>query len=157
MLAQLLADNPGVFSPELRKRIPTSIDMLQPSSNLLQTIRCVPIAPGVPVHSIVGVGGLFSLHGPSDGVVTAASAKHTREASRMEVDATHAWVHRQPETTAEVSRILQLHLQQAHAFMAPPPAEPLMIAPEARIGRFARPARVPVAPSRRNGGPAPLH
>ncbi len=36
---KLIQCNPGVFTPEITRRIPTSIDMLEPESNLLKAIE----------------------------------------------------------------------------------------------------------------------
>ena len=76
MHRQLIADNPGVFNPLIERRFPTSIDLLTPRSPLLEVMRQMRLAGGVKLHNIVGVSQPLSLDGPSDGVVSAASADH---------------------------------------------------------------------------------
>ena len=42
---RVVADNPGVFAPWIARRIPTSVDMLEPNNPLLNTLETLPIAP----------------------------------------------------------------------------------------------------------------
>lgn len=107
--AELIANNPGVFSKELRGRFPTSVDMLSPRSPLLQSIDGLRVSPCVRVHSVLGTGGC-SLHRPSDGVVTVASAVSPEAASQVAIDSRHTRIHRELKTTEELVRILQQHL-----------------------------------------------
>lgn len=72
---QLMRDNPGVFSDELTRRMPTSVDLLEPSSPLLQATARLPYRPGVGVHSIIGQGRFTIGSGSSDGVVPVSSAR----------------------------------------------------------------------------------
>ena len=53
----LIENNPGVFSQEVQSRIPTSIDMLEPKSCILQAVERLPISPDVTLHSIIGDNG----------------------------------------------------------------------------------------------------
>jgi pimeloyl-ACP methyl ester carboxylesterase len=103
---QLIRDNPQTFNPLIERRFPTSIDMLTPRSPLLDAMRHMRLRPGVKLHNIIGVSHPLSLEGPSDGVVSAASATHPHCHSTLAVGAPHAKVHRTFETTAEVLRIL---------------------------------------------------
>jgi hypothetical protein len=64
----------------------------------------------VILHNIIGERGKVSLHGPSDGVVPLSSAEHPHCASELIITAAHAEVHRTPEATREVVRILAEHL-----------------------------------------------
>jgi pimeloyl-ACP methyl ester carboxylesterase len=107
---QLIADNPGVFSSEAQRRIPTSFDLLRPNSNLLQAIRRLPIPCSVHTHSIIGTGKRLLLEGPADGVVPVYSARYPGVDSELYVPATHTTIQRRPETIAEVARILCEHL-----------------------------------------------
>jgi pimeloyl-ACP methyl ester carboxylesterase len=109
MHAQLMRDNPGVFSAELQRRIPTSIDLLDPESQLLGAVLRLPIAGDVRVHSIIGTGRSMPLEGPADGVVAVSSATHPGAESELMVDATHSELHRHAATTREIVRILELH------------------------------------------------
>ena len=104
--AQLLRDNPNTFNPRLERRFPTSIDMLAPDSPLLDAMRQMRFRPGVKLHNILGVSHPVSLDGPSDGVVSAKSATHAHCLSTLAIGAPHAKVHRTPEATAEILRIL---------------------------------------------------
>jgi hypothetical protein len=109
MHAQLMRDNPGVFSAEVQRRIPTSIDLLDPDSPLLGAVLELPVARGVHLHSIIGTGRRMVLEGPADGVVAVGSARHPRVESELMVDATHSELHRHAATTREIVRILEQH------------------------------------------------
>jgi pimeloyl-ACP methyl ester carboxylesterase len=108
----LMEQNPGVFADAVRKRFPTSIDMLQQDSILLDAMREMRIGNGVHLHTIVGVASRPSLHGPSDGVVLVSSARHPGSESESVTRTPHAKVHHAPETTREVARILGEHLSR---------------------------------------------
>jgi len=109
MHEQLIHDNPYTFSPVFERRFPTSIDMLVPSSPLLDAMRQMRINPGVKLHNIIGVSHPLSLDGPSDGVVSVHSASHPGCESVLAVNAPHAKVHRSVKTSSEVLRILTCH------------------------------------------------
>jgi hypothetical protein len=108
---EMRQDNPGAMNGWLRRRPPTSIDLLQPDHPILIAINELPRAPGVAYHSIIGVGGHRRLlvEEPTDGVVAFHSAALASVDSEILVDARHANIHHRPETTAEVRRILLLH------------------------------------------------
>ena len=72
--AWLIKQNPGVFSPEISRHIPTSVDLMEPSSRLLQAIQTLCPGENVQLHNIIGVGCLSPLEGCGDGVV--AHQKH---------------------------------------------------------------------------------
>lgn len=107
---QLMADNPGAFTSEALQGIPTSIEMLDPDSEILQAIAALPRNPCVRFHSIVGYGCFNLLDGPGDGVVPLESTDEPGVVSEHEVRAFHTRVHRQLETVDEVDRILREHL-----------------------------------------------
>jgi pimeloyl-ACP methyl ester carboxylesterase len=115
---QLIHDNPGVFNPEFESRLPTSIDMLSPRSPLLEAMHNVPIRAGVRLHNILGVSHPVSLDGPSDGVVSVHSASHPACQSVRAIGEKHSNVHRAPETSAEILRILKVGLP-AQSFSQP--------------------------------------
>lgn len=106
MHEQLIRDNPDTFNPLVERRMPTSIDMLTRESPLLDAMRIIRVRPGVQLHNIIGDSHWISLDGPSDGVVSVASATHPSQ-STLHVDASHTQVHRAMETTAEILRILE--------------------------------------------------
>ena len=106
---QLIADNPEVFSDWLERRFPTSIDLLNRRNDLLQAIYRLPIQPPVHAHSVIGTGKPMCVAGPADGIVPVTSARLPDAESEFYVEATHTWIHRHPETVAEVVRILRQH------------------------------------------------
>jgi pimeloyl-ACP methyl ester carboxylesterase len=106
---RLIKDNPGVFSEEFSRRIPTSIDMLEPKSDLLQAIHRLPINSRVRVHSIVGEGRWMPGNGDSDGVVPVSSAKHEQSLSVTMVAQKHAKLTEDPAVIQQVLRILREH------------------------------------------------
>ena len=59
----LIKQNPGVFSPEFEDRIPTSIDMMEKSSCLLQAIERLCPGDYVQFHNIIGTKCLSPLEG----------------------------------------------------------------------------------------------
>ncbi len=105
---RLVAENPAVFSSEFRKRIPTSIDLLEPDSPSLQGIKRLPIASCVALHSVIGYNK-NPLCKPTDGVVSVESARHPGVESELFVSAGHTKVQSHPATIEEVLRILRLH------------------------------------------------
>jgi hypothetical protein len=56
----------------------------------------------------VGVSVPLTLDGPSDGVVSVRSASHPGCQSMLPVSTMHSRVHRDPRTSAEVLRILNV-------------------------------------------------
>ncbi len=108
-LRAMIRENPGVFSPEVRRRIPTSIDLLEPSSQLLQATTKLPFSPDVQLHSIIGTGHPMLCGGPADGVVPVSSARLPGVTSEKFVHARHEYLHRHPETVQEMIRILRIH------------------------------------------------
>lgn len=112
---QVLAANPGVFSAELSQRIPNSIDLLEPSSDLLQAIERLPIDPQVPRHSIVGRGCWTFMGGDSDGVVPLESALIEDATSQTAVETRHTRMTGDPRVIAELMRILREHAAMVDA------------------------------------------
>lgn len=108
VFAEVVRDNPGLVRRPLR-RLPSSVDLLEADHPLLLSMLEMPRAPGVSTHSIIGVGhGVFQ---EGDGVVPISSARLPGVASELVVPATHKDIHHQPQTLAEVRRILGEHLQ----------------------------------------------
>jgi pimeloyl-ACP methyl ester carboxylesterase len=71
---EIIEANPNTFSDEFSRRFPTSIDLLNPSSQLLQAISCMEMDPHIASHSIIGSWRPMIGNGPSDGVVPVNSA-----------------------------------------------------------------------------------
>lgn len=109
MHRSLVAANPGTFEAEFQRRIPTSVDLLEPDSPLLAAMAQLPFASDVRIHSIVGMRQRL-LESPSDGVVPVASARHPNATSEYFINTSHGQLARHAEAVAEVSRILAEHL-----------------------------------------------
>ena len=104
--------NPGAFDEEFARKLPTTIDLLEPDSPLLRALERLRPACWVAVHSIVG-DGHHSLTGGRDDCVVAVESAHTTGAmSEIAVPATHTKVHHHPQTVAELRRILTEHLRE---------------------------------------------
>jgi pimeloyl-ACP methyl ester carboxylesterase len=106
---KLVRDNPDTFSSEFNRRVPTSIDMLDPNSDLLSAINNLPIRPGVQIHSIIGHGRWMPGNGDSDGVVPVTSAYLHGADSEALVIEKHAKLTVNPTVIAEVLAILRVH------------------------------------------------
>ena len=109
----LIRCNPGVFSDEVGRRIPTSIDLLEPKSRLLQAIAGLPVNCRVRMHSVIGNHCRTLFRGRSDGVVPVASARESRAISERFVDTTHSKTKSHPDSIHEVLSILQRHLEES--------------------------------------------
>lgn len=112
---QLIACNPGVFSEEMTRRIPTSIDLLEPNSCLLQALSRLPIDNRIQVHSIAGDYRCSLRNGPTDTVVPLSSALAIEAQSQFVTRTKHEGANKKPLVIAEVRRILELHLRATHA------------------------------------------
>jgi pimeloyl-ACP methyl ester carboxylesterase len=109
---ELIENNPGVFSDEFTNRIPSSIDILEPNSELLKTINRLPIPERVRIHSIIGDSGRTIGYGPSDGIVTVSSAHFPKADSQQFVAERHGKIHKNMETIGQVLAILKGHLNE---------------------------------------------
>jgi hypothetical protein len=105
---ELIDNNPAVFRDDFDTKPPTSISLLEPDSPFLLGLANMPINPAVRIHSIIGTGGGYPLGVEGDGVVSVASAEHCSD-STLYVPTVHERLHRDPESIAEVMRILRLH------------------------------------------------
>ena len=117
---ELIQNNPGVFTREIRRRIPTSIDLLEPDSGLLNAVRCLPASDHVQMHSVIGNRSGSCLFGHSDGVVSIESAKEPRAISERYVNASHSKSKDHPDTIAEVRAILNQHWVDRYAHSVKP-------------------------------------
>ncbi|HVX12679.1 MAG TPA: alpha/beta fold hydrolase [Pirellulales bacterium] len=107
--AELVAANPNAFKEKFVRRMPTSVDLLEPQDESLAAIRSLRVSSSVKLHSIIGTGRTLLLDGPGDGVVTVTSARHPGVESECFVDATHTTILHHPDTQSEVRRILLEH------------------------------------------------
>lgn len=99
------------------KRIPNSIDILDPNNRFLTTINSIPPTPGIPYHSIIGDRGKGGNrdHTPpvsTDGLVPYWSSHIDGAASELVVPSGH-WTNQDPQAIQEVGRILRGHLKSA--------------------------------------------
>jgi len=92
-------------------RFPVSVDTLAPNNDFVLAINKVPVAPGIPPHTIVGDRGRGDSPASSDGVVPYWSSHMPGALSEKVVPSNHS-AHRHPETVDEVKRILFLHAKQ---------------------------------------------
>jgi len=108
---QLIDQNPDLFKPNVKRRRPTTITLLDPDSPLLAGLGQMPVSCATRLHSIIGAGGINPLSEPGDGVVAASSARHYGD-SELFVSAQHEKLHRHPASINEVARVLRLHADQ---------------------------------------------
>ncbi len=110
----LITENPGVFKRNFQERIPTSIDLMEPNSCLLKTIRVLTAGQNVQLHNIVGVGLISPLSGKGDGVVALRSAQHHYVSTEKRIHTTHGGLHERDEAMKEIECILRRHIMEAN-------------------------------------------
>ncbi len=109
----LVKQNPDAFTSEFKHRIPTSIDMMDRKSRLLQAVQGLCPGEQVQFHNIIGTGCFSPLEGCGDGVVSVASAKHPCVSTEKQVHATHRGLHESDESIREILCILRRHVLEA--------------------------------------------
>ncbi|MFN0129557.1 MAG: alpha/beta fold hydrolase [Verrucomicrobiales bacterium] len=97
------------------KRMPNSVDTLSPDNRFVKAINTLPIAPGIPYHSIVGdrgKGGNRDQTKPvsSDGIVPYWSSHLDGAESELVVPSNHS-AHQNAMAIEEVRRILKEHVR----------------------------------------------
>jgi len=92
------------------RRAPNSIDTLSPRSRFVRMINRIPIAHGIPYHTIIGDRGKGDSPHSSDGVVPYWSSHVKGAQSECIVPCDHA-AQRNPAALAEVLRILKLNAE----------------------------------------------
>jgi pimeloyl-ACP methyl ester carboxylesterase len=90
------------------KRLPNSVDTLAPNNRFVVAINKIPIARGIPYHTIVGDRGRGDTPNSSDSVVAYWSSHLEGAASERIVPSNHSSP-LNPEAIAEVHRILKLN------------------------------------------------
>jgi hypothetical protein len=110
---EVISLNPQEMNPFLaqnaRGRNLNSVRALSPHNPVLLALADLPVAPGIPFHTITGDRGRGDGAKASDGVVTYASSHLTGAASECVVPAGH-FLTNEPACTDEVIRILRLQL-----------------------------------------------
>ncbi len=96
------------------KRMPNSLDILDPNNRFLTTINAIPPVKGIPYHSVIGdrgKGGNPNHTKPvsTDGIVPYWSSHIDGAESELIVPSGH-WTNQNPQAIAEIGRILRLHL-----------------------------------------------
>jgi pimeloyl-ACP methyl ester carboxylesterase len=94
------------------KRMPNSVDTLEPNDRFVQAVNKLPIAPGIPYHSIMGDRGRGNTPNSSDGIVPYWSSHLDGAQSELIVNSGHQAQYN-PQAIQEVERILKLNLVRA--------------------------------------------
>ncbi len=105
----LLVADPGART---LKRMPNSVDTLQPNDRFVQAVDKLPITPGIPYHSLMGDRGRGDTPNSSDGIVPYWSSHLEGAKSELIVDSGHN-AQSNPEAIREVERILKVNLARS--------------------------------------------
>ncbi|HWY41479.1 MAG TPA: alpha/beta fold hydrolase [Chthoniobacterales bacterium] len=91
------------------KRMPNSVDTLEPNDRFVRAVDKLPISRGIPYHSIIGDRGRGDTPNSSDGVVPYWSSHLDGAQSELIVNSDHG-AQFNPEAIREVERILKENL-----------------------------------------------
>jgi hypothetical protein len=94
-------------------RVPNSVDTLSPNDRFVVAVNKLPLASGIPYHSIMGDRGRGDTPRSSDGVVPYWSSHLDGAQSELIVPSAHP-AQRNPEAIQEVERILKLNLGRSN-------------------------------------------
>jgi pimeloyl-ACP methyl ester carboxylesterase len=108
LLSGLVRDNPDAFPRRFRK-LPTSIEALEPDSPYLRALLTMTPGPGVEYHSIIGSLRPEGIENTTDGVVPYRSSHFDGAKSEVVVQSDHG-VQKNPYAIIEVHRILLEHV-----------------------------------------------
>jgi pimeloyl-ACP methyl ester carboxylesterase len=100
-----------VADPDARtlKRMPNSVDTLEPNDRFVQAVDKLPMTRGIPYHSIMGDRGRGDTPNSSDGVVPYWSSHLDGAQSELIVNSAHDAQYNQ-QAIREVERILKENL-----------------------------------------------
>jgi pimeloyl-ACP methyl ester carboxylesterase len=114
-VGEVLTSNAGAlkFDPD-KNASGSSVNGMTPGSPSITALASLPISPGVAAHSIISVNGDGPVESGDDGVVEYSSAHLQDVVSELVVRSGHS-NQSNPQTIAEVHRILLLHLKEACA------------------------------------------
>jgi len=90
------------------KRMPNSVDTLEPNDRFVLAVNKLPLAPRIPYHSIIGDRGRGDTPNSSDGVVPYSSSHLDGAQSELIVPSDHLAL-RNAEAIKEVQRILKTY------------------------------------------------
>ncbi|CAN5827013.1 hypothetical protein BH11VER1_BH11VER1_24560 [soil metagenome] len=98
------------------KRVPNSLDALDPKNRFVVTIDTIPPVKSIPFHSLIadrGKGGNLDHTKPVsfDGLVPYWSSHLDGAVSELVIPSGH-WSHQHPQGIAEINRILRYHLEK---------------------------------------------
>jgi len=94
------------------KRMPNSVDTLQPNDRFVRAVDKLPITPGIPYHSIMGDRGRGNTPNSSDGIVPYWSSHLEGAQSELVVHSDHGAQYN-PDAIREVERILRVNLARS--------------------------------------------
>jgi pimeloyl-ACP methyl ester carboxylesterase len=94
------------------KRLPNSVDTLEPNDRFVEAVNKLPITPGIPYHSIIGDRGRGDTPNSSDGIVPYWSSHLAGAQSELIVPSDHGAQYN-PQAIAEVKRILRINVAGA--------------------------------------------
>lgn len=121
-MREVLTLNEGALILRHFDQLPTSLDNMNPSSEFIQALAALPIAPGIAANSIIAVDDDGPLEDASDGVVRYESAHIEGVESEKVVRSDHS-AQGSPATIEEVRRILMVHLEES-GDLTPPARTP---------------------------------
>ncbi len=98
----------------MEKRVPTSLDNMNPEHPVLRVLAQTPIDPRIHVHSIIAIGDAEEPEGADDGVVAYESAHLEGVESEMLIPSKHS-CQSHPRTLIELRRILHEHVRAVDA------------------------------------------
>jgi hypothetical protein len=108
----VVTNNPDAFRFDPTRTRFGSLYGMTPGSPLITGLAEIPVAPGIPAHSIIPVQGDGPVEDGSDGVVRYQSAHIDGVESELIVRSGHS-VQANPQAVLEVRRILLLHAEEA--------------------------------------------
>ena len=108
LLNRLVRENPDAFPRRFRK-VPTSIETLDPESPYLKALLAMKPNPSVTFHSIIGSERPEGKENTTDGVVPYRSSHVDGVKSEVIVQSNHG-VQKNPYAIMEVHRILLEHI-----------------------------------------------
>src|SRR6266404_5982372 len=94
------------------KRMPNSVDTLEPNDRFVEAVDKLPITPGIPYDSIMGDRGRGNTPKSSDGIVPYWSSHLDGAQSELIVNSGHGAQYN-PQAIREVERILRVNLARS--------------------------------------------
>ena len=112
--AEMLTGNQDALRLDPRSVQLGSVYGMTPGSPLITALSGMPVAPGIPAHSIIAVDGDGPFEAGNDGVVAYSSARLDEAESELVIRSGHS-VQTHPQAVSEIRRILLLHWKQVCA------------------------------------------